>query len=104
MNDADENLLDDKVQLGWSDPRLAIRLLRYLWPYLPQVIAAAVLTLAITAVTLLAPYLVGRIVDDVLRAEKFALLYPYGFALLGVFAAGRLTRRFALNPRGSGAN
>lgn len=57
---------DDRVQLGWSDSRLAWRLLAYLKPYPLAVAGAVILTLAMTAVQLLSPYLIGRFIDDVL--------------------------------------
>ncbi len=61
-----DTVADDLVQLGWSDSRLALRLLSYLKNYPLAVAGAALLTLAATAVHLLAPYLVGRFIDDVL--------------------------------------
>lgn len=70
---------DDQVQLGWTDSRLAWRLLGYLRPYPLPVLAAVLLTLAMTGVHLLAPYLVGRFVDDVL-GHGTAAVAPGWFA------------------------
>ncbi len=71
-------IADDQVQLGWSDSRLAWRLIRYLKPYPLPVAGAALLTFAMTGVQLAAPYLVGRFIDDVLSPGGHAAK-PHGW-------------------------
>lgn len=88
---------DDDDMLGKAyDGRLVRRLLGYMRPYMPQLILAIVLMVASSLLAVAQPSIVGKAIDDGIRANEFSTLRLW----TGIFAAAAIgewiTNRFRI--------
>src|SRR5258708_28683472 len=71
-------LKPDSGKSGVNDRRLVLLFGRFLSPYWRRVILVFLLLIAITALSLLPPYLIQRAVDGPIHDQNLSALLPYG--------------------------
>ncbi len=88
---------DDDELLGKAyDGRLVRRLLGYMRPYMPRLIAAIVLMIISSLLSVAQPSIVGRAIDDGIRAESMSTLRLWT-GLFIILAVGEwITNRFRI--------
>jgi ATP-binding cassette subfamily B multidrug efflux pump len=75
---------DDEIQVKAYDAALMRRLLRYLWPYWPQVLGSLAAIVVHAGLQLLQPYLVKVAIDRYIAARDLAGLNSMAALFLGV--------------------
>ena len=79
-----------KIEKAQAPRQALIRLLPYLGPYKVILVVVLVLLVLSAGLGLLAPYLMGRAIDDAIGAKNPSKLAVFAVAMLAVYLAGNL--------------